>query len=515
MQVRASSPSPRRRRPRELPAIALAITGTLLCPAIGRAQPVASSADPSDRDRPTRPPDGPIVEPAPVPAPAVPTAVDVEGAPLPGQESGRTDGTGNGSDSTPRLIGRGILFLPRLAVQAVSAPFRGAIYVNEKYRVHEKVYGLLFNDAGTMGIFPTVDIESGFGFSAGGKFVHRDLLGERERFSFSAQGGGRFRSAFRTHLTTGERLGRLSLGVRGEYDRRPKEAFYGIGNGGTADPAEPEMASGEPIDALADDAAVKARYRQQLMRATAEAQVRVSGPLKVTASGALTDYQIGRSDEGPAIDELYATSSLVGWEGLQLGYAELEVRWDTRRRSSGWEPPALPSAGSFAAVYGGRVHRIDGGGGDYWRYGTDLQHYFRIGRGPRVLAARAHLEGVTGARDEVTFLDMPMLGGSSVLRGYPGERFRDRIAALASLDYVWDLSQMFAARVFTDVGRVFASADDATVNDLRLGYGIGLEAYTKSSFAVRTSLASSIDGGLFLNLSFSPVFEVDGRIERR
>jgi hypothetical protein len=69
--------------------------------------------------------------------------------------------------------------------------------------------------------------------------------------------------------------------------------------------------------------------------------------------------------------------------------------------------------------------------------------------------------------------------------------------------------------VFADVGRVYASASDIELGGLRLGYGVGFDAHSMSSFALRGSLASSIDGGIFLNLTFEPVFEIDGRVEKR
>jgi hypothetical protein len=250
------------------------------------------------------------------------------------------------------------------------------------------------------------------------------------------------------------------------------------------------------------------------MRATAVADVRVARALRVIGSGAVTDLEVERSESGLPIDEVYRPDALIGWSGVRNLYAELELRWDSRRRVSAWEPRPVPSAGWLAAAYAGRVHRLDDGPG-YWRYGGELQRFLRVGRGPRVIAVRAHVEGVTGERDEVPFFELPSLGGSRLLRGYATERFRDRIAALASLDYQWDLSQLFSVRLFTDVGRVYASADDLDLGGLRVGYGIGLDAHSRNSFALRTSLASSIDGGVFVSLSFEPVFEIHPRVERR
>jgi hypothetical protein len=496
-------------RPRSsLPRIAAAaaIAGSLLGPATGRAQSLASidpKADPM-ADPIAAPPTGePLAEPAPTPAPipAPPparelTAADVAGAPVPGQESGRLDPIDDG-DGAARWIGRGFLFVPRLALQATFAPVRAGIWANERYRLRDRAEDLLFNDARTMGIYPTIGLESGFGARFGARFVHRDLLGAREHFALAAQAGGRYRESVLASLRTGERIagGRVRLELEAEYDRRPKERFFGIGN-------------------LDGELAPEARYRQRLARAVAVAGVRIAGPLHLRGASALTDLEVARSDEGPPIDEQYPMDAQRGWPGARHAYGELELVWDGRRPVSSWEPRPLPAAGWYAGAYGGRIHRLDGGA-DFWRYGADVQHFLRLGRGPRVLAARAHVEAVSGARADVPFFELPALGGSTLLRGYPTERFRDRIAALGSLDYQWDLSQILSARVFTDVGRVFASAGDLEPRGLRVGYGVGLEAHSRRSFWLRTSLATSIDGGVFLNLSFDPVFELDGRVERR
>jgi hypothetical protein len=497
---------------RSLPRLArlaapAAIAGGLLCPVTGHTQPIVSSTDP--RPRPVRDESG--LAPAPA-AEREPTAADVTGAPAPGAESGRLDRI-DGGDSAPRLVARGFLYLPKLAVQVAMAPVRAGIWANDRYRIVDHTWGVLFNDPGTIGLYPTARLESGFGVTLGARLIHRDLFGDREKLSLRASVGGRFRQAFGASLRSGERFGdRLSLELEGEYDRRPNERFYGIGN---RDEARSLPDPAMPMDALDDTMSLEVRHRQQLARASAIADVHVAGPLHVLGAGALTDLRVGRGEDGPPIDEVYRPETLIGWDGARHIYTELELRLDSRRAASPWEPRPVVSGGGLASVYGGRVHRIDGGGPDFWRYGALLQRFVRLARGPRVLAARAHVEGVTGARGELPFFELPALGGAKLLRGYPTERFRDRLAAIGSLDYQWDLSQLCSARVFADVGRVYASADELALSGLRLGYGIGLDLHTQTRFWLRGSIASSIDGGVFLDLAFEPVFEIDHRVERR
>lgn len=81
---------------------------------------------------------------------------------------------------------------------------------------------------------------------------------------------------------------------------------------------------------------------------------------------------------------------------------------------------------------------------------------------------------MSGTRDQVPFTELPMLGGSSFLRGYPFERFRDRAAGFGSVQYQWDVSHILDAYLFADAGRVFPSIANVTLHGLRVGYGIEL-----------------------------------------
>src|SRR3569623_368834 len=62
------------------------------------------------------------------------TAASAAAAPLPGHESGRID-EGDGGDGAARIAVRGLLFVPKLAIEAVEAPIRGAVWLNARYDV--------------------------------------------------------------------------------------------------------------------------------------------------------------------------------------------------------------------------------------------------------------------------------------------------------------------------------------------------------------------------------------------
>ncbi len=463
--------------------------------------PVASSST-----APTRRPEGPDATAAqPRPKPRELMAADVQDAPVPGNESGQLTAVDR-SDSAFRVAARGALFVPKLVIAAALSPVRGAIWADDRYRLEDLYYQVFYNADRTIGLFPTATYTSGFGVAAGAGFVDRQLFGEHENLALQATTGAvtgqTYRLAVLGSFRTGQRISPwLQLGLDAGFERHPADPFYGIGNGDLVPP------TGSPINPETDVTAVETYHRYQEARVAVLGDARVIDGLHLLGTGAVTELRFGRSTTGAPIDTVYSTPDLVGFDtGVRHMYGEIEIRWDTRRRTTDWEPRDVHSTGSLASAFAGRLHRLDGGT-DFWRYGVELQHYWKIGKGPRVVAVRFHGSGVTGGRDEVPFTELPMLGGSSFLRGYPFERFRDRVAAFGSAQYQWDVSHLLGAYLFTDVGRVFPALDQLTARGMRVGYGVGLELHGNNGFLVEGSVASSIDGGVVLSLSFNPILD--------
>lgn len=421
-----------------------------------------------------------------------PTADDVANSPLPGTESGRTDP--REQDSVLRDIGQGTLLVPRLAVQVTMAPVRAGVWALDRYQLVDRWKRVFFNDAETYGLYPTAVLDSSYGVTVGARFVHRDVFGQREHLALRASTGGEFRAQADGGFRTGKWLGdRAQLALRGEFERRPGDAFYGIGN------STEDMAT---------------YHRQELVRAATSFDLLVVDSLRAIVAGAVTDLGYARSDDGLPIDMVYAPSVLTGWTGIRNAYGELELRWDRRRHASDFGQHSTFDAGFLLAAYTGRVHQLDAGA-DHWRFGGEAQRFFSLGAGPRAISTRLHVEGVTGEIGDVAFTQLPQLGGRALLRGYPRDRFRDRLAVLTSLEYTWDLGQYPTASVFADVGRVFPDVRELAPTKLRVGYGIALQLHSNRSLLATISVASSIDGGVFVDLAFDPVFDIEPRVEQR
>jgi len=470
--------------------------------ATARGDPVVASSSTPPTHRPEGP-DAAAVQPRPTPGEL--TAADVQDAPVPGNESGQLTVLDR-SDSTFRVAARGALFIPKLALVVALSPVPGAIWADDRYRLEDLYYRVFYSADRTIGLFPTATYTSGFGVAAGAGFVDRQLFGEHESLALEATTGAVTGETYRVgalgSFRTGQRISAwLQLGLDASFERHPADPFYGIGDGNLVAPTS------SPINPQTDVTAVETHHRYQEARLAVVGDARVIDGLHLLGAGAVTDLRFGRSTTGTPIDAAYSAPELVGFDtGVRHAYGEIELRWDTRRRTTDWEPRDVHSTGSLAAASAGCLHRLDGGA-DFWRYGVELQHYWRIAKGPRLVAVRFHGSGVTGERSEVPFTELPTLGGSSFLRGYGFERFRDRVAAFGSVQYQWDVSHLVGAYLFTDVGRVFPALDQLTARGMRVGYGVGLELHGSNGFLVEGSVASSIDGGVVLSVSFNPILD--------
>jgi hypothetical protein len=430
---------------------------------------------------------------------------DIEDAPPPGAESGRVD-TPRDEDSAARVVARTVLLVPRTLFEAVVVPVRAAIVANERYHLAGWAREVFFSDSGALGVYPFIQFESADGFLIGAKLDA--WLGYNERLKIFAGAGLESRRRFQGQFRSSGLIDGVAIGIHAEYIRTPESRFYGFGNNNEVDTPPPM-----PIDPFVDMTAFKTYYNSRHARIAALVDIDVVGSVRAVLSGALADRERAVGNDGPPIDQVYMPSSLISFDDYRTGYAELDLRYDTRGPHSAWQPPMITSRGSLLSVYGGR-QTLDPGPA-FWRYGMNAQHYQRIGAGPRVVSARFHGEAVSAELDEVPFNELPYLGGPMWLRGYASERFRDRVAAVGTVEYTWDLSRLVFASVFVDAGRVYAGLDDLTLDGLRWGYGLALEGHSDTSLAARISIASSSDGGVYVNLYLDPVSYVEPRVRRK
>ncbi|MEJ7596678.1 MAG: BamA/TamA family outer membrane protein [Kofleriaceae bacterium] len=454
-------------------------------------------------------------DPAPAPAdpasPAKPvSADDVRDAPKPGQEHGRLDPLDLG-DGVGRWIGRVLLFPVRVPMFIVAQPVRGALYLQDRFYAAETIAALFYTEDKKLAIFPTVLVETGFGLNGGVRIQLKDLFGQGEKIRARGGYGGRFRQVATLDIDSGEAFGpRVSAGIDMRYELRASERFSGIGN----NELETSMDRRDPVDPLG----VATRYRMTVLRASPRVRLELPQNLWVTGTGAVIDKNYEQLEDADGSDrpiqEIYDPASIPGFiDGTRFLYTELEVAWDTRRPSHWLDPKGVWGTGGLVLAYAGRQAGLDDGA-TFYRIGVDLQRFLRFGPGPRVLELRGYAELVTGDREHVPFTELPRLGGVDLLRGYTTDRYRDRFAAVAQVNYLWMLSRYLGAVGFVDAGRVSNGVNAFTFEDLRVGFGGALEAYSSSGLLLRAQLATSIDGGITAFVSLDPVFGARSRVER-
>jgi hypothetical protein len=417
---------------------------------------------------------------------------------LPGEESGRVD-VPDDQDSAGRAVARGALWAPRYLLIGVLAPVQGTVWAFDRYQLQERYYDTFYTEDRTFGIVPTAGYQTGLGFVAGGELIWKDAFGRGEQVNLRGMWGGTYRLRSGGAIDTGDRLGPMQLRASGTFDRLPDDPFFGIGNSDRG----PRPPPGTLLDPRATTVAVKTYNRYQIANANLSAIVDLVDHLSAIATGSYIQLRYDPSHKSPSIQTVWVPSELTGFQdGVDQVYGEGELRWDTRRPASPWEPPSLHAVGTYVDGFGGYVHGLRGAS-SYWRYGVDLQQYIRVGRGPRVLELRLYGEGVTGSLDQVPFSELPHLGGD-FLRGYVYDRFRDRISVLATAQYYWDISNYAAFSLFVDGGRVYSSLDDLSLDNFRVGLGPGLEVHG-DQFMFESYLGFSIDGDVTFSVQFRPI----------
>jgi hypothetical protein len=392
------------------------------------------------------------------------TERDWSSAPRPDEASGVERPEATPTSERLLWIPRAIFYVPRWVFWGVAQPVRGGAYLYEKYDLAHAFRRIFFNDEGTFGIYPIARYETQYGFTAGARLIQRDLFGRHERVKLRADFGGRYHQAYGAKLSTGERIPHAEVEADLSYERRPDEAFYGIGND-----ADDEM-----------------RFQEKLVRNVVSADI----PLRDGFGLRLSNALMFRDLMGGDVDNTRLEAQLI---------------YDSRRATSLYATETLDATGWYASVYGGPARGVGGDPSEFYSYGAEVQRYFDLFRGTRVLALRVLVESV-GGEGAIAPIDLPTLGGTEFLRGSPRGRFRDRALTLATAEYTWDLGNYLAAYSFIDVGRVWHSLRDVDFEEPRVGYGAGVQFHTRQSFVGRGQLAFSGAGDFVLELVFSPTF---------
>ena len=192
----------------------------------------------------------------------------------------------------------------------------------------------------------------------------------------------------------------------------------------------------------------------------------------------------------------------VGWDEGSLMRLGWTLTWDGRSQVF------APQSGGWARLETSFARDDLIGDFSFTHHSVDLRHYRRLGRaraddrrGHAVLALRTLCLHTAGS---VPFDQMPTLGGSALLRGYFGGRFRDHSLVAAQAELRTGHWKRLGAVVFGEAGTVADGLGALSVADLHAVFGLGLRWQLSAAerIHVRADLGFSDDGGSGLYLAF-------------
>lgn len=440
----------------------LGATGALLIAAnVARAQPqTEAQAQPTSEKKSARSDD-----PAATPKSAESANAEREPSVTAEQARNYEREPGTEPEDVALFVPRLVLAVPRYALKLVFYPIRQGIEFLDRHAIVEKVTDILYNDARTAAILPTVSVDSSFGPSFGLKAFHEDLAGHDEYASMEARFGGMYKLASQLHFRA-DRFGgtRLWLESVARFESEPGLLFQGIGT---------NPSGGQPASGLADprEVAIKTRYSEQRWLSLLRAGYSLGRPGSLLQVGGsliynVRDFGLRKRGSGQSIEQVYDTTRLVGFDD-RVATLETDANLVVDLR----DVAGATASGAYFELFAGRVPRLN----DYsfWHHGAELTAYFNLYKRTRVLVLRAFVEGVEGKDSEIPFSDLPRLGGPTRLRGYMLDRFRDEKAAVGTLEYHYPIHQYVAGALYLDVGRVEKSYSAFFDGGWRAGGGGG------------------------------------------
>jgi len=267
------------------------------------------------------------------------------------------------------------------------------------------------------------------------------------------------------------------------YRYYPEEDFFGIGSG-----------------SLASD---RTDYRLRDHFAEVVTTYHFSPAVALTARAGWLETSLGqgRDDRFPGLTALFDDASAPGLENppdeLILAAGLLA---DLR------DEPGNPHRGALFTVGVSRFEERRGASFDFSRVATDLRFYIPLGSRKHVLATRAigSFDG-PDAGSRIPFYLQSSLGGSQILRGYPGFRFRDHQVIAFSAEYRFEPIPRLELAVFYDAGQVARERSGLSFGDLQTGWGGGVRIKSTRKVLFRFDVAHSREDTRYL-IKLGPSF---------
>ena len=264
--------------------------------------------------------------------------------------------------------------------------------------------------------------------------------------------------------------GRVDLQARAGWRDAPGVAFHGLGID------SPEDATGFGLSQ---------RY------AGGDMTFRPAPRTHLRAGLLYEDYSLGdRSGARPAIGGVHTPETAPSL-GTSPSYVHL-----TGAAGYDWRPS--PGYARTGGLYEIRYHHYaaaSGGADDFNRLEGEIVQHLPLVRENYVLSLRGQAETTLDDDAMVPFYLISSLGGSDTLRGYPSWRFRDRHAALSTVELRWIPNRNSVdVALFYDAGMVAPRWDDIALRRFRSDVGIGVRFHAPRATPLRIEVAKGREG---------------------
>jgi hypothetical protein len=381
----------------------------------------------------------------------------------------------------PLDLGRFLLNLPGAFIELAFVPLMPVALVFEQWHVHQRLFDLVTNDEQTLAVLPLIAPFNRSGTGFGLAVVHNDPLGSQDRTVLF--GLVRTNSDIEASVSLSRRIPQLSgrvvsLGAKYGVDRDTR--FFGLGGGGDKDLVR--LIRTDAID-LTGGIDVFSPLAQDF-----NARIDVAYRRRALSNGS-------GGDPGILSDALFTPPPGFG---ASLDYPELtlELSWDTR------DSAARTTKGVIASIESSITHDVNGGNTGGVRTTAAIGTFFELLPLYRVLHLSAGVSAAVPLRgeDEIPLHHLINLGGSSSLRGYPSDRFIDRLGWWASAEYRYHFFEYAAtgyglsASLFGDVGRVGRNPSDLIKSPIAWSFGFGVRIEHNLLLLARIQLGIGPEG---------------------
>jgi outer membrane protein assembly factor BamA len=340
------------------------------------------------------------------------------------------------------------------------------------------------------GLYPELGgMIPGSGFSVGPGYRHR-LFGDLAIVDASAAVSWNQYTMLRSRLEWPQLFtNRLSVGTELKYQDFTQINFFGIG-------AASLMTN-------------QTNYRLQDVDALGFATLRPNRWLSIGGRvGVITSLGIaaGTSSLSPPTGERFDEISAPGLT-RQPDFLHADVSLDVDTE----DVPGYPTSGGRYHLGMATFQDRSYSQYSFERVDAEAAEYIPLLHKSWVLALRGRaVLTETAAGQEVPFYLLPTLGGSTTLRGFLDDRFRDRDLLLFNAEYRWPLFRALDGALFYDAGTVAPSAQALSVPNAHTDYGIGVRLHSTTRTIVRLDVGRSVEGYRAF-LTFKPALKAPSR----